>query len=85
MIHLDWTLHSYADRLAKVERYDQHTRGAGTRFLAGAGTHFRSFYLYEDMKNKHQFCPIDRTEFDSTTEEIRKRIFDQCFDDSAPG
>jgi len=23
--------------IAKVERYDQHTRGAGTRFLAGAG------------------------------------------------
>ena len=50
MIHLDWTLHSYAERLAKLDRYDQHTRGAGTRFLAGAGTHFRSLILYEERK-----------------------------------
>jgi hypothetical protein len=30
LIHLDWAVHNYAERLQKIERYDQHSPEGGT-------------------------------------------------------
>lgn len=42
MIHLDWAIHSYAERKAKIERYDRHSPNHGSLY--------RSFYLFEEQE-----------------------------------
>jgi hypothetical protein len=71
MIHLDWALHSYEQRRAKVQRYDAHT--------PGAGSYFRSYYLYEEVPLARQrFQSIDLPEFKSITHEILERFGELC-------
>jgi len=45
MIHLDWVLHSRAERLRKLARYDAHT--------AGHGVPFREYYLADESPDFH--------------------------------
>jgi glycosyltransferase involved in cell wall biosynthesis len=76
LIHLDWAVHSYAERLQKIERYDQHT--------PEAGTYWRSFYLYEEANalHPHSFAPLGASEFSSVGKEIATRFSELCVDNS---
>jgi hypothetical protein len=77
MIHLDWALHSYDQRKAKVRRYDEQTRGAGSYF----GGH----YLLEDVPGaKERFEPLDLPEFRAIARKISKRFRNFCMPGSTP-
>jgi hypothetical protein len=71
MIHLDWALHGYEQRKAKIARYDAHT--------PGAGSYFRSYYLYEDVAGaSERFRPCDLPEFRSTVRSVAERFPELC-------
>jgi glycosyltransferase involved in cell wall biosynthesis len=71
MIHLDWALHSHAERSRKVDRYN--------RVSAGAGSHWRHYYLYEDEKNfRSKFVPLQAEEFAHISSMISKRFPSNC-------
>lgn len=71
MVHLDWALHSYDQRKAKVQRYDVHTPGAGS-FL-------RPYYLFEEVPGaKERFEPFDLPEFRSLARTISERFRNLC-------
>jgi glycosyltransferase involved in cell wall biosynthesis len=71
MIHLDWALHSYDQRKAKIQRYDAHTPGAGSCF--------NPYYLFEDAPGaKERFEPFDLPEFRSIARTISERFRDFC-------
>jgi hypothetical protein len=71
LIHLDWAFHSYAERLRKVEFYDAHTPGGGTRW--------RPFYLYEEADLAEQrFAELALPEFARPRAEIAQRFPDLC-------
>jgi hypothetical protein len=69
LIHLDWALHTYAERLQKVERYDAHTPGEGTKW--------RTYYLYEEADLAEQeFAELPLPEFSQTSVDIAQRFPD---------
>ena len=72
MTHLDWSLHDYTSRLAKVERYDAHT--------AGKGAMWRRFYLPEDDPDHdaNQFVPVTAPEFEAVCRQIAARFPGNC-------
>ena len=71
MIHLDWAVHTYEERKAKIERYDAHT--------ANAGSKWRHFYVYEeDPHAKKRFEIFDLPEFDTVTRNLRGRFPELC-------
>jgi glycosyltransferase involved in cell wall biosynthesis len=72
MVHLDWSLHDYQSRGAKVARYDAHTEGKGSMW--------RDFYLYEDDPNHgaSQFARVDAPEFDGVCKQIADRFPGNC-------
>jgi hypothetical protein len=56
MIHLDWTVHSFAERAKKLERYDADTPGMGSKY--------RHYYLADERPDYHAgFAPLDVPEF----------------------
>lgn len=75
MVHLDWSLHDYASRAAKVKRYDEHTIGKGSMW--------RSFYLYEDdpMHGPTRFSTVSASELSDTCVSIAKRFPQNCVDE----
>jgi glycosyltransferase involved in cell wall biosynthesis len=72
LIHLDWAVHSYAERLRKIERYDQHTPEGGTCW--------RSFILYEEenVLYPHSFARLKAWEFSLVGKEIATRLPELC-------
>jgi glycosyltransferase involved in cell wall biosynthesis len=71
LIHLDWAVHTYAERLEKIERYDAHTPGEGTKW--------RSYYLYEEADLAGQeFAELPLSEFAQTSVDIAQRFPDLC-------
>src|SRR5581483_11869435 len=68
MIHLDWSLHSYEERLAKIERYERHAQGSSNPW--------RPYYLYEE--NPHRFGLLNAPEFDGLAKGIRDRFSHLC-------
>lgn len=75
MIHLDWSLHDYQSRMAKVKRYDAHT--------AGKGSMWRHFYLYEDdpAHGPDQFGTVDAPEFATVCKQIVQRMPQNCINE----
>lgn len=72
MIHLDWSLHSYDSRRAKVRRYDDHS--------AGLGSAWKNYYLWEDDK-KHgnkNLSTVDLPEFSNTALSVKNRLLQNC-------
>jgi len=69
MIHLDWAIHSYAERLLKLERYERRT--------PGSGNNWRPYYLYEENA-AHRFDRLAAPEFDGLAKEISERFSDLC-------
>lgn len=72
MVHLDWAVHTYAERAEKVERYDQHTTNSGTKW--------RAYYLYEeDSRFSNSLCLLDELrEFDSVALSLAERFPHLC-------
>jgi glycosyltransferase involved in cell wall biosynthesis len=68
MIHLDWAIHSYEERLLKIERYERHT--------PGSSNHWRPYYLYEEKP--HRFGRLNAPEFDGLAKAISERFSDLC-------
>ena len=68
MIHLDWAIHSYEERLSKIERYERHTPGSGKPW--------RPYYLYEE--SPHRFDRLIAPEFDGVAKAISERFSDLC-------
>jgi len=68
MIHLDWAVHSYEERLVKINRYEQHTPGSSNPW--------RPYYLYEE--NPHRFGRLNAPEFDGLAKAISERFSDLC-------
>jgi len=74
MIHLDWAVHNYEQRKAKIRRYDVHT--------PGAGSDFRPYFLFEDFPSaRERFQPLELPEFRSVARSIHERFQDLCVDD----
>jgi hypothetical protein len=75
MVHLDWSLHSYQSRLAKIERYDQHT--------AQRGSQWRSFYLFEEDKQHgaKAFETVQSPEFHDVARRIQQRFPNNCIEE----
>ena len=73
-IHLDWAVHSYADRLEKVQGYEAHT--------LGSTSNWRAFYLYEDYINQkqHSFAKFELQEFKKIASQIMTRLPSNCVD-----
>jgi hypothetical protein len=69
---LDWAVHSYAERLRKLERYDQYTPEGGTSW--------RSFVLYEEenVLYPHSFARLKAWEFSLVGKEIVTRFPELC-------
>ena len=73
LIHLDWAVHSYEQRRHKMERYDAHT--------AGAGTKWRSYYLYEEEPlAPASFSELPWPEFRQTALALSQRFPELCLD-----
>lgn len=73
-IHLDWVVHSYAERKAKVERYDAHTTGSGTAY--------RDLYLFEERGlSANQLKAIDLPEFHQVCRVLAARFPERCASD----
>ena len=72
LIHLDWAVHTYEERRAKIERYDALVPNAGTRW--------RSYYLYEEQERAEPFFEMPLPEFDKTTQQIAERFRPLCVD-----
>jgi len=71
LIHLDWAVHTYDERLKKVERYDAHTLNQGTKW--------RAFYLYEEQPlSRVSFSELQFPEFANTCLKISRRFEDLC-------
>lgn len=77
MIHLDWSLHSYESRQAKVKRYDAHSDGLGSAWM--------HFYLWEDDKKHGQrnLINVNLPEFVNVASSIRNRLPQNCTVESA--
>lgn len=72
LAHLDWALHSYGERRRKVERYDAHSPGEGTRW--------RSYYLYEEQEAAQAFCDLPLPEFEKVSLQLAERFPHLCVD-----
>lgn len=60
VVHLDWILKSYDQRLAKVEKYEKIDKG------------FRDYYLYEELPNAESyFTSLENREFDDVVYKIK--------------
>lgn len=75
MIHLDWSLHTYQNRLAKINRYDQHASEMGSKW--------RSFYLFEEDDQHGLLCfeKITNPEFGPIANKIRNLFPNNCLDE----
>lgn len=77
MIHLDWAVHSYDQRLEKVQRYDAHTTDHGSIF--------RKFYLHEeDPDALSMLDPLPLPEFAQLSRDLRERFPELCVDPTGP-
>jgi len=74
MVHLDWSLHAYQSRLAKIERYDRHTSQTGSQW--------RSFYLYEEDEQHGvmAFETVQNPEFHAVARRIQKQFPNNCIE-----
>jgi glycosyltransferase involved in cell wall biosynthesis len=76
MVHLDWAVHSFDERQAKVRRYDAHTTGHGSIF--------ESYYLFEtDPVLRRSFEPLRLPEFNSIARRLSERLPDLSLDAKA--
>ena len=64
LVHFDWILRSYEQRLSKIKKYDEQK--------PGAGTNFRDLYLWETSdRTLHQFMPMETLEFDRLAAQLK--------------
>ena len=73
MIHLDWVLHTYAERRRKVERYE-------TLNAAGQGKpRSYQYYFHEDRARPNDcFQELSYPEFERPCQEISRRFKELC-------
>ena len=66
LVHFDWILRSYEQRLSKIKKYDDQK--------VGAGTDFRELYLWETSDiSIHQFKSMETPEFNRLASRLYKR------------
>ena len=71
LIHLDWAVHTLAERREKLEFYDAHTPGEGTKW--------RAYYLYEEAGIAEQeFAELSLSEFTQASLAVAERFPDLC-------
>jgi glycosyltransferase involved in cell wall biosynthesis len=67
MIHLDWAVHSFAERAKKLERYDADTPGMGSKF--------RHYYLADErLDYRAGFAPLAAPEFADVGHQLAARF-----------
>jgi glycosyltransferase involved in cell wall biosynthesis len=73
MIHLDWALHSYAERRRKVERYEE------LNALGQGKTRSYAYYFHEkESQSDNCFQELRYPEFEKPCQEISRRFKDWC-------